>query len=271
MDADHYMNVLYSPSNLNKYYTEDQYCGAVIGPIANRIKDGLVKLENEYFQLERNEGLNTLHSASKGLHRHSWSLESRTENSAVFSTSIQHLEDQLPGNRTITAEYSLSKNKLQLDLKMTTDRSTPANLSFHPFFKLDRTKSLDNHFFQINAEQYLSIDKAKLPDGRLLSVEQSIYDFRKERQLPDDVIDHNFICPDPSNIHSAKAIVSNKESNLQLKLYSTSPGLQFYTGRPHCFAMEAQHFPDSLNHPDFPPILIDQDHIFEQTIVFEIS
>jgi len=262
------INVHRYPKDLNHYYTKEQYCGPVIGPIANRVKDGIAKIGEENFQMERNEQLNTLHSGFKGLHRHIWSIKERTPSKVILTTTIDHLEDHLPGNRNFEICFELTQNKLLINYKATTDLQTAINMTVHPFFNLSASKNLDDHFFWLDAKQITQVEKDLVPTGTLLDTPNTNYDFTQSRQLPDDTIDHNYVLNQPRNFENPAAVVRAEKSGIEMKFYCTQPGLQFYTGTSGFFAIEPQHFPDSLNHAHFPSIELSSDQVYDHSMIF---
>jgi len=75
-------------------------------------------------------------------------------------------------------------------------------------------------------------------------------------------------------------------SGREMSVYTTEPGVQFYSGnfldgikgknnktyaRRSGFCLEAQHFPDSPNHPNFPSVVLRPGQVYHQTTIYQFS
>ena len=265
---DQYLNILQRVKKLNDFYTKAQYHGAVLGPICNRIKDGIVHISGVNYQLERNDKRHTLHSGSKGLHRHTWKIVERSIDAVTMETEIAHLDDNLPGNRTFSICYKLVNGALEVKLSASTDRPSAINMTLHPYFCLDTESNLDHHFFRINADHYTEVDLDLIPTGKINHVEKTHFDFRKERQLPDDTVDQNFVLNTNDDFEKARAEIRSAKSGRSLSLKCTQEGLQFYTGLKTSFAIEPQSFPDAINHNNFPSIERSPEDTYQHRMIF---
>jgi len=261
--------------NVHKYYRKHKryqgsakYCGAVIGPIANRTKNAILKIGDRTYQLQQNDGKHNLHSGSVGLHKHYWSFEQNDPERILFETSLRHLEDGLPGNRTFSVSYSLKNQILTVQYKMTTDQDTISNMTIHPYFNLAGRGGLDNHRFQINATQITAVDQALIPTGILEDVANTRFDFTEAKPLGPEIIDHNFVMTIQSEKPFVMAHAECQQTGIQMELEAKEPGLQFYTGLNNYFAMEPQGFPDSTSHPHFPSTLLKANEEYERQVNF---
>ena len=84
--------------------------------------------------------------------------------------------------------------------------------------------------------------------------------------------DHNFVLNKKDTAISLAAVLSDSTSGRKLEVFTTEPGLQFYSGNfldgtlktsagkainQHTgLCLETQHFPDSPNEPAFPSTIL---------------
>lgn len=250
---------------LSSYKRYPIYVGAVVGPVANRIRQGQIRIEGRVWQMPRNEGGRTaLHSGPKGLHAHQWSCVSQTDASVTLRASLPHGACGLPGHRTIDLTYTLTQQALQLSFAASSDRQTVMNVAHHPYWAVDADSRL-----QVHAEAYLPVNAKTLPTGQVASVSKTSFDLRKPAPIPAH-LDHNFVLAHaPRQSPSLAAYLETARYALSLK--TDAPGLQVYSGaglpeipeditvsgpvRPYAgLALEAQMWPDAPEHPSFPSI-----------------
>lgn len=268
------------------YLGENPYFGAVVGRYGNRIAKGKFSLEGKEYTLAKNNGENSLHGGKVGFDRAVWTghAEQAGDTEKVTLTYLsKDGEEGYPGNLNVTVTYTLTNtDEIRIDYLATTDKPTVLNLTNHTYFNLagqDKGNIL-GQVMQINADKYTPVDAGLIPTGELRDVTGTPFDFRKPTVIGarindnDDQLklgkgyDHNFVLnrTGPGLVMAAKAL--DPESGRELEVWTTEPGVQFYTGnfldgtvlgkdavtyqQRAAFCLETQHFPDSPNHPDFP-------------------
>lgn len=264
----------------------DPYFGPCVGRVGNRIAKGKFTLEGTEYILEVNNGQNHLHGGLKGLHNRVWDVVSSNDTSLVLHYLSPDMEEGYPGNLKITITYSLTdNNSLTMDYVATTDKITPVNLTNHSYFNLSgvSSTSINNHVLTLNAENYTPVDSTLIPLGTIESVAGTPFDFTRPKTIGTDLevvngqlkhgagYDHNFALnsTDNGSLQFAARVYS-PESGVEMEIYTSEPGIQFYggnfftgeiTGKDgskigfRCgFALEPQHFPDSPNQPAFESI-----------------
>lgn len=263
------------------------YAGAIVGPIANRVTDGQVKIDAQTYQMECNENDSVVHSGTDGLHSLVWKVSETTKSAVTLTCQLRDGHNGLPGNRKITVTYALDETGLTLSIIATTDAKTPINIAHHPYWALEPDQSQTQ--LMINALAYLSKDGAGLPDGEIRPVVASMFDFTKPRALgPDAKFDHNWCLGTAKQEFPRHAATLIAKDGLQLDIDTTEVGLQVYTGSglplidgslcagpqicPNAgIALEPQGWPDAPNQPDFPNILLDKDDIYRQITRYRVS
>ncbi|MFV0491416.1 MAG: aldose epimerase family protein [Pseudorhodobacter sp.] len=235
--------------------------GVIVGPVANRINGGQAKVAGKIcrFDTDREPGV-TLHSGATGLHRQNWEIVEASEQSVLFRVDLPDGLGGFPGNRHVSACYTLSGPKtLRLDLTMITDAPTLANLAHHGYWTLDGRHDLTGHRLRIAASGITETDERLIPTGRILSVTDTAYDFRKMRLIDpgQPPLDTNF-CLATARRTMRDVLWLEGAGGVTMVLATTEPGLQIYDQRPGyaALAIEPQFWPDAPNHPGFPPILL---------------
>ncbi len=293
--------------SLPPYLQEHPYFGAIIGRYANRIAKGKFTLEGKTYTLATNNGDNHLHGGLKGFDKYIWMAETK-ENEKEVTLSLYRVspdgEEGYPGNLHIQVEYTLNNmNELRIYCAATAEAPTHVNLTNHSYFNLtgDPSNSILGHELQINANAYLPVDKGLIPTGELRNPGGSAFDFREPKKIGRDIgsddeqlhlgggYDHCFVLNRDREKLSPQlaAIAHDPSSGRVLEVWTTEPGMQFYTGnfldgtltgkggkvygRRAGFCLETQHFPDSPNQPDFPSTVLKPGRTFRSTTVYKFS
>jgi aldose 1-epimerase len=289
--------------DLKGYLGGHPYFGSNVGRVANRIAKGKFTLDGKEYTLATNNGPNHLHGGKKGFDKVVWKAEDVTgkQGPAVkFAYVSKDGEEGYPGTLTATVTYTLTDaNELRIDYGATTDKATPVNLAHHSYFNLagQGNGTILDHEITINADKYTPTDATLIPTGKLEPVEGTPLDFRKPtaigkriKEIKADPVgyDHNFVL-NRGDVKgpSLAAKVREPKSGRVLEVLTTQPGVQFYTGNfldgklkgkggvayPQYggFCLEAQHFPDSVNHPEFPSVILKPGQTYSQTTTYKFS
>jgi aldose 1-epimerase len=288
-------------SNLEEYLEGHPFFGALAGRVANRIAKGKFTLDGKEYTLATNNGPNHLHGGKVGFDKRVWKaslIENRSGPTLRLKYSSKDGEEGYPGNLNVTITYLLTdRNEWQIQYEATTDKATPINLTQHCYFNLaghDSGTILD-HVLWINGDKYTPTDDTLIPTGKIESVVGTPFDFTKPTPIGKHIkdikadpqgYDLNFVLKDSKNLRTA-AIVTEPKSGRVLTMSTTEPGVQFYTGnfldgkqkgkggakykQYAGFCLEAQHFPDSINHPDFPSVVLKPGETYRQTTSYMFS
>jgi aldose 1-epimerase len=295
-------NVVLGCRTVDDYVHRSPHFGSVIGRYANRIAAGRFTLDGRTYQLATNNGVNHLHGGKVGFDHVLWQAVPFADDSGqglVLTRVSPDGEEGYPGRVDVEVRYTLTDdNALSVAYRATTDAATPINLTQHSYFNLagDGSGEIQSHSVWINATRYLPVSSTLIPTGEEAPVADTPFDFTHERVIgesidsPDEQIrrgegyDHTFVLDrrGPGLERAARAVDS--ESGRTLEVQTTEPGLHFYTGnhldgrasgpngRPYtrrtgvCF--EAQHFPDSPNHPEFPSTILRPGEVYRSQTVF---
>ena len=291
--------------NISDYEKIRGFYGAVVGRYGNRISKGKFILNGKKYNLPVNEGENHLHGGIRGFDRVVWKTEAIANGdipSVTFSYLSEDGEEGYPGNLQVKVIYSFShKQELKIRYIISTDRPTVKNITNHTYFNLSGNikKDILSHSVMLNSDYFLPISRGLIPTGEIRSVESTPMDFRlphliKERiNLDYDQLkygkgyDHNWIIKGKENELKSAAVVEESKSGRIMEVFTTEPGIQFYTGNfldgshsgnngkvykyRHAIVMETQHFPDSPNHKNFPTTVLNPREIYESTTIYKFS
>lgn len=284
------------------YQTYGGYLGALVGRYANRIGNAYFELNGKGYQLAKNDGENHLHGGNVGFSHRVWDVEITGSASVAFSLVSPDGEENYPGTLKVRVEYSLSdEGELRLDYNATSDQDTIVNLTNHAYFNLkghDQGTILD-HVVTINAEHYLPIDPGAIPLGGPAPVAGTPFDFRTPKAVGAEIdaddeqikngsgYDHNYVLNRTGSGLVKAAEVFHPETGRVLEVYTTKPGMQFYSGnhltggnkgkggyiypRRGGLCLETQFYPDSINRPSYPSPILRVGEEYRHTTVFRAS
>ena len=299
-------DIVLGHDKLEGYIPNLPYLGAIVGRYANRIANGTFTLDGKTYNLPKNDGPNTLHGGvTRTFDKVVWdSKPFEGKNGVAFSYLSKDGEEGFPGNLKVTVTYTLTDgNAIIIDYQATSDKSTPINVSQHSYFNLKGAGNGDilDHEIMINADKFTPVDKNLIPTGELRPVKGTPLDFTTSTRIGARIddnyeqlvlghgYDHNFVLNDnpKQNGLVLAARVHEPTTGRNLEVWTTQPGVQFYTGnfldgsvtgkeghvyqRRYGFCLETQHFPDSPNHPDFPSTILRPGEKFHQTTVFKFT
>ena len=263
--------------NTNNFY------GAVVGRYGNRIAKGAFTLNGNTYQLEINNGPNSLHGGKNGVFNKVWDVKSQDKDEITLEYNSPDGEAGYPGNVTMQVTYRVnSQGGLEIQYEGVTDKPTVLNLTNHAYFNLNGegdTTILD-HELWIDADAYTEVTKSLIPTGKSIKVSGTPFDFTKSKLIGKDIkksdvqltygkgYDHNFELNRKEGFAEVAKLYS-PNTGIEMKIFTTEPGLQFYSGNfmnasepkgkggksyPYrsALCLETQHFPDSPNHPHYP-------------------
>ena len=296
-------DVVLGYDNLPDYIRDTPYFGALIGRYGNRIAKGKFTLDGKEYTLAVNNGPNALHGGLKGFDKVVWEarfLASLEGPSLELLYVSKDGEEGYPGTLSVKAVYTLTDdNALKLEYTATTDKDTVVNLTHHSYFNLAGMGDILNHQVMLPADKFTPVDSTLIPTGELKPVDGTPFDFRtptaigarigqEDEQLKfGNGYDHNWVINKQTGQLTLMARVYEPTSGRVMEVWSTEPGLQFYSGNfldgkntgkggwvykfRNGFCMEPQHYPDSPNHPDFPSVVLKPVQTYWNTIIYKFS
>lgn len=293
------------------YIADGPAMGKSVGRYANRIAKGSFLLEGKTYKLAVNNGPNHLHGGPTGFANRLW--EGRVEGDrVVFGYHSADGEEGYPGALYVEACYDWDDdNTLEITYyaRLDGDSSTPTvvNLTNHVYFNLNGhdTGSVLGHTLTLKASQYLPTDETAIPlaaPQAPTTVVGTPMDFRTPTMLGERIHDTSFqqlvwgkgydhcwvIDPGASDGTTTVAELYSEESGRFVKVSTTQPGIQIYTGNwlagspesktaGHFYAdrdgvaMECQAFPNSPNRTEFPSVVLRPGETYEQHIAYEFG
>jgi len=299
-------DVVLGYDTVDGYMNDKAYFGALVGRYGNRIAHAQFVLDGKTYTLAKNNGENSLHGGVKGFNKALWAakiLPAKDGQSLELSYLSKDGEEGFPGNLKVSVVYTLTDtNALKIEYTATTDKKTVVNLTNHAYFNLAGQGSGDilTHLLTIQADQFTPVDSALIPPGELRDVMDTPFDFRKPTSIgaridqPDEQLklgggyDHNFVLRMPMDHGEYLAArVLEPSSGRVMEVWTTEPGVQFYTGnflddktigkggvaypKRSAFCLETQHFPDSPNQPRFPSVVLNPGARYHTITTYKFS
>ena len=284
-NSNQFEDVLLGYGNIEGVLESHGYFNSIVGRVANRIGSSKFSLDNNEYSLNPNTPPNHLHGGKVGFNKKIWKIENidETENSikCVMKYLSPDMEENYPGNLDCTVIYELNNtNEFLINFKAIADQDTIVNLTNHNYWNFhghgDKHQNNEDHVVYINSKSICETDEQSIPTGKILAVEGTKFNLKNDFLINDAFlnsggIDHNYVLKDESMKEPAARIYS-KKTGLGVEYFTNQLGIQFYTGNmmldkyigkydksyglQYGMCLEPQHYPDAINHPNFPsPIL----------------
>jgi aldose 1-epimerase len=288
--------------SLDGYLKEHPYFGALVGRYGNRIARAQFALDGKTYRLAANNGPNHLHGGVRGFDKAVWTATAQGPNSLKLELNSPDGDEGYPGALHVEVVYTLTENdELRIDYTATTNKPTILNLTNHSYFNLGGQGAGDvlNHQIKIAARRFTPVDATLIPTGELRDVKGTPFDFTGFHTIGERIgqndeqikvgkgYDHNFVLDSGGKALALAAEVFEPVSGRVMKVQTTEPGVQFYTGNfldgtvrgkggiayrlRAGFCLETQHFPDSPNRPSFPPVVLRPGETFRSTTTYGFS
>ena len=282
----------------------EPYLSTLIGRYGNRIAKGRFQLKGKVYSLPINNGPNSLHGGKNGFNTKVWDATQINEHAIVLKYTSPYGEEGFTGELDVWVAYTLTdNNELIIKYCAKTNKKTIINLTHHGFFSLaglaNPTPPIDDLECQINADFFLPIDETSIPTGEILKVAETPFDFRTPKPIGQDIdadheqirhgsgYDHCFVLNKKEEGElSFAARIRDPKSGRTMEVYTTEPGVQVYTDnwadgykgqhgatfpRRSAICFEAQHFPDSPNHPYFPSVILEPGREYTQKTIYKFG
>jgi aldose 1-epimerase len=280
---------------LNDWKDKGIYVGATCGRYSNRIAGGRFDLDGRTIWVDCNEGQHHLHGGRSGLDTKHWQVADHSDSHATLFTSLRDGEMGYPGAMTVRVTYRVEGLGLHIEMEAQADAPTVVNLVNHAYFNLAGHSSGNvlGQELQIDAGFYLPVDDQLIPTGEVRLVDNTPFDFRKARSIGAEMpgstgFDHNLCLSSATDATGLRSclVATDPASGRQLKLSTTEPGVQLYTGahfdatagkagaqypRFAGFAAETQRFPNSPNTPHFPSARLEPGQTYRHIMQFDFT
>ena len=292
-------NVNLGFDKLDGYLQRHPYFGSTVGRYANRIGGAKFELDGKTYQLTANNGENQLHGGAKGFDAVVWDAKEVKTDNAVglqFTYTSKDGEEGYPGELKAKVTYLLTNdNELRIDYEATTDKPTVVNLTNHNYWNLAGagSGSILKHEVLLAADKFVAVDDESIPTGELPAVKGTVMDFTAQHAISDRIqdltnkpqgYDHCYVLNNQTGKLALAAKVKDPSSGRVMEIYTTEPGIQFYTGnyldgseggnghkQHEAFCLETGHYPDAPNQPKFPSTVLRPGETYKSTTVHKFT
>lgn len=280
----------------------ERFFGAIVGRYGNRIAKGKFTLDGKSYQLDLNNGTNTLHGGKTGFFSRMWTAVQPDSQTVVLTYISKDGEEGYPGTMTTKVTYQLTdENELHINYEISTDKKTVCNVTNHNYWNLNGEGSgtINNHQLMIKAAKYTPVDSTLIPTG-IAAVAGTPFDFTTLHTIGERVdadntqlkygkgYDHNYVLDKGiTKTPELIATVKGDVSGIVMDIFTTEPGVQFYGGNfmqsknilksgvkddfRTAFCLETQHFPDAPNQPSFPTTVLVPGQVYKSTTIHKFS
>jgi aldose 1-epimerase len=292
--------------DLQGYVKSSPYFGAIVGRYGNRIAGGRFTLDGKTYKLATNNGPNALHGGIKGFDKVVWAAQQFKSDSGV-GVVLTHPspdgDEGYPGTLNAKVTYILTdRDELAIDYEATTDKATPVNLTNHSYWNLagEGARDILGHVLTIESSAIVPVDSTLIPTGSLMPVAGTPFDFRSPTAIGARIedkhqqiqfgkgYDHTFVLDGARQNGVAHAAhVAEPTTGRTLDVYTTEPGVQFYSGNfldgsitgkhgrvyghRSGLALETHHYPDSPNRPNFPSTILRPGQTYRTRTVYRFG
>lgn len=276
-----------------QYVNDEFYLGATCGRVCNRISGGKFQLDGKQYQLPQNDGENCLHGGNDNFSFRYWKIDRQSLTSTSVTLSlISPCGDQgFPGELTLSVTYQLSTdNKLSINYSAKTNLVTVINLTNHAYFNLGEN-DCQSLYLQMMSSAFLETDAANIPTGKIVSVSDTDYNFRKpacigdrQQKSQDESLqekndyDHCFVL-DSTPFGEPKAVLTSVQNQISLSVYTDQSAIQLYTGfylsgkfkSYQGLCLEAQNYTDAENNKHFPSNILQPHQEYQRKIIYKFE
>ena len=267
-----------------EWRTKETYFNAICGRVANRIKEGVFELDGQTYHLPINNGPNSLHGGIEGFNAKIWEVVEQSLFEIKLHYRSKDGEEGYPGNLDVWVTYTATKdNTLRIHYEAKTDAPTLVAMTNHAYFNLAGEDSgrVDDHVLQVFADKFTPFDENTCPTGEIQSVEGTPMDLRQPVRLGERMsdpffatwrgLDNNWCLCDADAPKELRHAATLEADGRTMEYWTTMKGLQVYTGNwieqnegkngtmydiQHAVCLEAQNWPDSVHHDDFPDVVL---------------
>lgn len=300
-----FSDVVLGYDKLEDYLKYKNFFGATVGRVANRIENSSFEINGVQYKVAKNEGENHIHGGIVGFDKAVWEekVQKKESNESIeFSYLSIDGEEGYPGNLNITVKYTVTEdNELKIEYFAVSDKDTLVNLTNHSYFNLAGQGSGDilKHKLMINADKFTINDKYSIPTGEIAEVNNTPMDFRELTYIGDNIssdyeqivfgsgYDHNWVINKSGKKLSKAAEVYDEKSGRVMEVFTTKPGVQFYTAnflkglepgkggttylKRSGFCLETQHFPNAIKYENFPTPILKANQKYEHITIYKFS
>lgn len=288
------VEVLAGFDSAKEYLGDNPYFNAVIGRVANRIGGAEFSLDGQHYTLFKNDGNNHLHGGKEGFDRKMWDSEI-ADGALVLSRFSPHGEEGYPSDLFITVKYTFRNGELQIEYNAKADNTTLCNLTNHAYFNLSGfEKNVLEEIVFIDSTRITAIDDQLIPNGDILDISDSSYDFSKRKAIGKDIFDsgkfldtadgYDFNYVLDGTGYRLVADAYSPCSGIKMEVFTDMPCMQFYTGnflnglvgrklytKHSAFCMETQLYPNACNIEHFPSVTLKKGEFFKSKTSYKFS
>ena len=259
------INIVMGLETPEDYHHDNWSRGAVIGRFAGRLENP-IQIGSKQISIEHSEGV-LLHSGSSGWGKKTWDIVTQTSNQVSFRYICREGASGFPGQVVAHIHYRLEEDSLSLEYYAQTNMDTHINLTNHAYFNLNPEGKIYTQYLRIHADEVLELKPSLVPTGLKKAVNQTSFDFRKQKQIGENRMDDYFVLNNKSN---EAAVLFSSETGIEMSTHTDQPGIVVFTP-PHfdaiCF--ETQKFSNTPNIKIFPTTLVKKGEAYRHKTLFK--
>lgn len=245
--------------------------GFIAGRVANRIANGKFDLDGKSYTITKGMfDQHTLHGGEIGFDDVDWTKTSQTGYAITFELDSPDGDQGFPGNLHVSTTYTLSDDgELSIEYRATSDAKTLFNPTNHLYMNMNgvNTNTYKDHSLWIDADSYTKTKSDLIPTGEIVSVSGTTLDYTTKREYVGNN-DSNLVLNGSG--YRKVAELSGNKTNIQVEVSTDRVGLQLYNDNGH-ICLEAQDYPDAINHANFPSIVLEANSEYYSKTSYKFS
>jgi len=293
-------DVLLGYNNFQGYFNDEDYINATVGRVCGRISNSQFQLNEKVYHLYANDYPHSLHGGKNGFNKKVWKIDCLSNDNDMLSCKLsyfsKHLEENYPGEINCSTIYKFNnKNEFEIYYEAKTNKDTIVNITNHNYWNFhghnNFYQNIEDHYLYICGDSICEVNEEQIPSGKLLNVQNTKFNLKNFTKIDKKILNNNGIdhCYEVNKEFKLLEVASiySYYTKMGMSLFTDQPGLQLYTGNmmrnkysgkynrdygyQYGICLEAQHYPNAINQPNFKSIVLRPGETYSSKIIMKFK